>query len=41
MASEQQTLEVAIAALEAQRQVRGDAVVDPLLAPARAKLAIP
>ncbi len=39
MASEQQQLEAAMAALEAQRAVLGDAVVDSLLAPARARLA--
>ena len=39
MSSEQQQLEAAIAALETQRAMLGDAVVDSLLAPARAKLA--
>ncbi len=39
VSSEQQQLEAAIAALEAQRAILGDAVVGSLLAPARAKLA--
>ena len=40
MATEQQQLEIGIAALEAQRPLLGDAVVDAMLAPARAKLAV-
>ena len=40
MPSEQQQLEAGIAALEAQRAILGDAVVESLLAPARAKLAV-
>jgi class 3 adenylate cyclase/tetratricopeptide (TPR) repeat protein len=39
MSTEQQQLEAAIAALESQRPVLGDVVVDALLAPARTKLA--
>jgi class 3 adenylate cyclase/tetratricopeptide (TPR) repeat protein len=39
MATEQQQLEAGIAALEAQRALLGDAVVDAMLALARAKLA--
>ena len=39
MSIDKQQLETAIAALEAQRAVLGDAVVETLLAPARAKLA--
>ncbi len=39
MTPERQQLEAAIAALEGQRTVLGDAVVDTLLAPARARLA--
>ena len=39
MSLEQQQLEAAIAALQAQRPVLGDAVVESLLAAARAKLA--
>ncbi len=39
MATEQQQLEAAIAALNAQRPVLGDAAVEPLLLPARARLA--
>ena len=39
MSAEQQQLEVGIRALEAQRGLLGDAVVDAMLAPARAKLA--
>jgi class 3 adenylate cyclase len=39
MSQEQQQLQSAIAALEAQRAVLGDVVVDSLLVPARAKLA--
>ncbi|MDH4392070.1 MAG: adenylate/guanylate cyclase domain-containing protein [Aquabacterium sp.] len=39
MSLEQQQLEAAIAALDAQRPVLGDAVVESLLAPARARLA--
>jgi len=38
MSLEQQQLQSAIAALEAQRVALGDAIVDSLLAPARAKL---
>src|SRR5690349_18794345 len=38
MTPEQQQLEAAIAALEAQRSLLGDPVVDPLLSAARAKL---
>lgn len=38
MSTEQQQLEAAIAALETQRSVLGDAVVEPLLVAARAKL---
>jgi len=38
MSSEQQQLEAAIAALEAQRAILGDAIVGSLLAPARATL---
>jgi class 3 adenylate cyclase len=38
MSPEQQQLEVAIAALEGQRATLGDAVVESLLAPARARL---
>jgi len=37
--TEQQQLEAAIAALEGQRSTLGDAVVESLLAPARARLA--
>jgi class 3 adenylate cyclase/tetratricopeptide (TPR) repeat protein len=39
MSPEQRQLEAAIASLEAQRAVLGDAVVESLLAPARARLA--
>ena len=39
MSAEQQQLEAGIRALEAQRHLLGDAVVDAMLAPARAKLA--
>jgi len=39
MSTEQKQLEAAISALEAQRAILGDAVVDTLLMPARAKLA--
>jgi class 3 adenylate cyclase len=39
MSLEQQQLEAAIAALEAQRPVLGDAIVESLLAPARGRLA--
>ena len=39
MSSEEQQLEAGIQALEAQRGLLGDAVVDAMLAPARAKLA--
>ena len=39
MSSEQQQLQAAIAALEAQRLLLGAAVVDSLLLPARARLA--
>src|SRR4051812_13511942 len=39
MSSEQQQLEAGIHALEAQRALLGDAIVDAMLAPARAKLA--
>ena len=39
MSAEQQQLEAGIRALEAQRGLLGDAVVDAMLAPARAKLA--
>ena len=38
MSTERQQLEAAIAALEAQRAALGDAVVEPLLAAARARL---
>jgi len=39
MSPEQSQLEAAIHALEAQRPLLGDAVVDAMLAPARARLA--
>ena len=39
MSSEQSQLQAAIHALEAQRPLLGDAVVDAMLAPARARLA--
>ena len=39
MSPERQQLEAGIAALEAQRPLPGDAVVDAMLAPARARLA--
>jgi class 3 adenylate cyclase/tetratricopeptide (TPR) repeat protein len=39
MSAERQQLEAGIAALEAQRALLGDAVVDAMLAPARARLA--
>ena len=40
MSPEQQQLQAAIAALEAQRPLLGDSVVESLLAPARARLAL-